>query len=148
MGQFSWITQDTEEAIRESVGSDPGYLTTAYLHDNNGNVWKEKEYEGYGVFGGKDFYVLLAEMNAGLLKKHGHKLTGDSDSDRSLGIDLFFGMKGVRYEDITFPNLTRHKEWKWRNEAPKDDPNQGWGEDEDEDEDGYNEDEVDFRFRW
>ena len=60
MGQFSWITQDTFESIRNNL---KGYKSRAFMHDNKGNVWEEKEYEGYGVFGGKDFYQLLAEMN-------------------------------------------------------------------------------------
>jgi hypothetical protein len=110
MGQFSWITQDSNEAIRESYGCDDQGLTTAYMHDDKGNVWSETSYEGYGEFGGKDYYELLAEMS-GL------------QSDRSVGIDLAFGGK----PHIT-PNLTRSKEWTWVNEAPKQDPNQGWGD--------------------
>ena len=111
MGQFSWITQDTKEAIRESYRCDDQELTTAYMHDDKGNVWKETRYKGYGEFGGKDYYELLAEMN-GL------------PSDRSLGIDLAFSKK-----PRIAPNLTRFKEWTWRAESPKDDPNQGWGGD-------------------
>jgi len=123
MGQFSWITQDTNEAIRESYGCKDKSLTTAYMHDNKGNVWKEERYEGYGVFGGKDYYQLLAEMND-------LPVTGDVKHDRLLGIDLYFDEnKGC----IT-PNLTRHPEWKWRKEEPANDPNQGWGMDEEEDE--------------
>lgn len=120
MGQFSWITQDTNEAIRERYGCDNEKLTTAYLHDNKGNVWEEKQYEGYGVFGGKDFYQLLAEMN------DAEGLTGDADKDRSLGIDIAF-----RSRAYISPNLTRHREWKWINRPPQADPNQGWGEAED-----------------
>jgi hypothetical protein len=116
MGQFSWITQDTSEAIREKYGCGDTYLKTAYMHDNKGNVWTEKDYEGYGVFGGKDYYQLLAEMND-------LDVTGDIDNDRSLGIKLAFSDK-----DHIAPNLTREKEWSWVNEIPKNDPNQGWGE--------------------
>lgn len=119
MGQFSWITQDTHEAIRESYGCDDERLTTAYMHDNNGNVWEEKRYEGYGVFGGKDFYQLLAEMN------NLEGLNGDVDNDRQLGIDLAFSDK-----PYISPNLTRRKSWTWVNRAPEDDPNQGWGDDD------------------
>ena len=79
MGQFSWITQDTDEAIRECCGCDDEVLTTAYLHDDKGNVWEEKRYEGYGEFGGKDFYQLLAEMN------QCEGLIGDTDHDRDIG---------------------------------------------------------------
>jgi len=109
MGQFSWITQDTNEAIREIYGCDDQELTTAYMHDHEGNVWEETSYEGYGDFGGKDYYELLAEMN-GL------------QSNRSKGIDLAFS--GTPH---LAPNLTRHKEWKWICIAPIKDPNQGWG---------------------
>lgn len=123
MGQFSWITQDTNEPIRNNV---IGRLAQAYMHDNKGNVWEELEYEGYGVFGDKDYYQLLAEMN------NLEGLTGDVDKDRLLGIDLNYSG-----EPFISPNLTRNKEWVWINEVPEDDPNQGWGDDELEDDWGY-----------
>jgi hypothetical protein len=52
----------------------------------DGRVFTERDYDGYGVFGGKDFYELLAELN-GL------------GSDRSAGIDLCY--KGNRNGDDT-----------------------------------------------
>ncbi len=115
MGQFSWITQDTNKTIR--CNSSDKKLTTAFLHDNKGNVWEEKHYSGYGVFGGKDFYQLLAEMN------NIDGVSGDIDNDRLLGIELNYS--GLPYIS---PNLTRHKEWAWTNKAPLDDENQGWGD--------------------
>jgi hypothetical protein len=57
MGQFSWIAQDTNRSI-SNITPQPVTMV-----DNRGNKWKEDRYEGYGVFGGKDFYQLLAEMN-------------------------------------------------------------------------------------
>ena len=128
MGQFSWITQDTNEGIRNN-----GYEAKkrkAFMHDNNKNVWIEDDYEGYGVFGGKDFYQLLAEMN----KVEG--LTGKVDHDRSLGIDLAFSDK-----PHISPNLSRSRNWDWENRSPESDPNQGWGEEEDEYEEEFDEDE-------
>ena len=50
--------------------------------DNQGNAWREDNYEGYGDFWRQDYYELLAEMN-GL------------DSDRQLGIDLNFNRKAL-----------------------------------------------------
>lgn len=114
MGQFSWITQDTREAVRNN-GSD-GSKRCAFMHDNKGNVWAEKDYYGYGVFGGKDFYQLLAEMN------EVRGLTGDVNMDRLVGINLYYGNKA-----FISPNLTRGKDWKWVNRPPEDDNNQGWG---------------------
>ena len=92
------------------------------MHDNKGNVWHEITYEGYGIFGGKDFYQLLAEMN------NVEGLTGDVDKDRSLGINLSFSDK-----PHISPNLTRNKGWEWIDEAPESDPNQGWGDEDEED---------------
>ena len=80
MGQFSWFTQDTDKQI----GSEPENTITVYMYDDKGNRWKEENYEGYGRFGGKDFYDLLAEMNG---------FTKDNvDVElREKGIDLYFG---------------------------------------------------------
>jgi len=117
MGQFSWITQDTFESIRNNVEGREARKAKAFMHDNKGNIWEEKNYEGYGVFGGKDFYQLLAEMN------NLEGLTGDVDNDRNLGIDLAYGNK-----PYISPNLTRRKEWTWTWKSPKECPNQGWSD--------------------
>jgi hypothetical protein len=37
----------------------------------DGRVFTETEYEGYGVFGGKDFYELLAELNGAKTREEG-----------------------------------------------------------------------------
>lgn len=72
------------------------------MKDNKGNVWTESNYEGYGIFGGKDFFELLAEMNG--LKT------------RDEGIELFYNE-----EDRNFlcPNLFRKEKSNWRNEIPE-----------------------------
>jgi len=114
MGQFSWITQDTIESIRNNV---TGKKARAFMWDNKGNFWEERQYEGYGVFGGKDFFQLVAEMN------NLEGLTGNADKDRNLGIDLVYGDK-----PYLSPNLTRNSGWKWKNKAPMDCPNQGWSD--------------------
>lgn len=112
MGLFSWITQDTNKSIR--VDGDQ----VVYMVDNNNKKYKQQYYEGYGMFGGKDFFDLVAEMN-GLA------------SDRSLGIDLVYSGK-----EYLSPNLVQDKNWVWRNEAPKACPYQGYfypGDELDED---------------
>jgi hypothetical protein len=100
MGMFSWITQDTEESI--AVGS--GGIT---MTDDKGNKWHESEYEGYGVFGGKDFYELVAEMNGA--------------KGRNAGLDIAFSREPHKQ-----PNLTHNPDWQWRNEHPDSCPHQGW----------------------
>lgn len=57
MGMFSWFTQDTHHRIVN--GEEHKVIMT----DNKGRKYVEHCYEGYGVFGGKDYYELLAEMN-------------------------------------------------------------------------------------
>ena len=114
MGYFSWITQDTDRSIGSS-GSSLGTFSVT-MTDNNGNRWHEDNYEGYGVFGGKDFYELLAEMN-------GMKT-------RDEGIDLFYEGK-----DFLCPNLTESKTLQWSDNIPEDCPDQGCLYDIEDDED-------------
>jgi hypothetical protein len=56
---FSWIAQDTKKPIYRNCSEKRTY----YMWDNNGNYWEESSYEGYGMFGKKDYFILLAEMN-------------------------------------------------------------------------------------
>lgn len=82
MGFFSWKTCDTDESIFNTY-SDRETIPIAMV-DDKGNTYIEDEYEGYGVFGGKDYYQLVAEMN--VLEK----CNGDVDHDRILGINIVF----------------------------------------------------------
>jgi len=110
MGLFSWNTQDTKRSICcTGSGRDTFGVT---MTDDKGNKWYESEYEGYGIFGGKDFYELLAEMNG--------------FGGRDKGIDLFFG-------DAAFisPNLTESRCEHWKNKTPEDCEFQGYFYDED-----------------
>ena len=72
-GQFSWMTQDTGQQI----GSQDENMIPVYMFDDKGKYYYENDYEGYGVFGGMDYYELLDQMNGG-------------SGDRSKGIDLAF----------------------------------------------------------
>ena len=105
MGFFSWKTQDTRRSI-SNVDSTRGSFFVA-MHDNKGNIWTETEYDGYGEFGGKDYYELLAEMN-GL-------------TTRVEGIELAFSKKPCLY-----PNLTESVQWNWVNEEPEHCDDQGY----------------------
>jgi hypothetical protein len=118
MGQFSWFTHDTNKQI----GSEERNTITVYMHDNKGNVWKEEAYEGYGDFGEKDYYELLAEMN-GL------------GSDRDAGIDLELERTDT---PAIFPALVQDPNYNIKRHdfrrMPAHDPNQSWYDgDEDED---------------
>jgi hypothetical protein len=96
--------------------------------DDKGNVWKEENYEGYGEFGGKDYYELLSEMNGGI-------------GDRSEGIKMAFdGDGGGRNPNVKHPNLVEVvSSWEYTPEAPESCPDQGYFyyEKEEEEEDHY-----------
>jgi hypothetical protein len=123
-GQFSWMTQDDGEQI----GSERQNTITVYMHDNEGNSWEEKSYEGYGVFGGLDYYSLLSKMNG----------YGD---DRGDGIDIAFGKKKSKVGKKTlFPALTSGKKLKSNHDftkEPESDPNQSWYQEEEDYDQGY-----------
>jgi hypothetical protein len=86
--------------------------------DNKGNRWREPDYDGYGVFDGKDFYELLAEMNG--------KTTRDE------GITLAFSG-----EPYISPNLVEDKnsDWVYVNEIPEECECQGFFYDRTDDDD-------------
>jgi len=132
MGQFSWFTSDTKQQITEGISRN------IFMTGKDGRVFHLKTpYEGYGEFGGKDFYEYLAELN-------------DLPSDRQEGINLTFNIGGGR-GDLKI--LERHgyssprlfaEERSVRNwdkfDPPEPDPDQGWLQDEEEDDDYYEDD--------
>jgi len=113
MGVFSWYTTDTNEPIWNAYSGQP--KQTIFMLDNKGNVWIESNYEGYGEFGGKDYFELLAEMN-GL----------GSDRMKGIHFNQKYGTQKI------FPNLVINPECKWKDGTkPRDHEGQGfWNEDE------------------
>lgn len=90
MGFFSWKTAAHNESDRISVAS-PAFLNmpTVYLLLPDGSHIKEDEYDGYGVFGGKDVYQLLGEHTA---RKAGlDPAQYQSEEIRNLGISIDVG---------------------------------------------------------
>jgi hypothetical protein len=102
MGVFSWNTSDTKESIPATRNLEDRPVFTVYMLAPDGRVWEEDDYEGYGVFGGKDYYELMAEIN-------------NVEPNRSNGIELeYCGDKGIlrprlvrnsklKYEDVPDP---------------------------------------------
>lgn len=105
MGYFSFKTQDTHRSI---ANRDSRRNTFAvFMHDNKGNTYYQRNYAGYGVFGGVDYYELLAVMNG---KK-----------TREQGINLAHSGKPYKA-----PNLTETAVWTYKNEAPERCEDQGF----------------------
>ena len=143
-GQFSWMTQDTGDQI----GSEPQNKIDVYMYDNQGNSWKERDYEGYGEFGGMDYYDLVATMN-GYTEEDVKTMKGSFKELRQLGIDLAFGK--IKTKDkkrkTLFPALVTDPRFNWKRhdftQEAESDPNQSWYQEEEyddyEDDYGWNE---------
>ncbi len=136
MGFFSWKTMDTDKSI-SNESSVRGTFRVQMI-DDKGNVWTEDNYEGYGVFGGKDYYELLAEMN-------GVKVDDDvydcmspeqyTDYMRSEGISIAFKENGSGDHTfgIKYPNLVEMaKGWTYQHWGPESCPEQGYFYNEEE----------------
>ena len=143
MGFFSWKTQDTDKSIANNYSNRNVFRVE--MIDNAGNVFIEDNYEGYGRFGGKDYYELLAEMNGFESDKTGDEYT---DEARGFGISLAFSKdnhSGVGTEGVYYPNLIEKADgWVYEMGGPDNCEYQGYFYDEtdydDEDEDSDDED--------
>jgi len=130
-GQFSWYTQDSNQQI----GSEKeNTLRVVYMIDDKGKKYAESNYEGYGEFGGMDYYELLDVMNGG-------------SGDRSHGISIAFNEDPTHTEPVKFPALVTDPNFNWQahdfTKEPKNDPNQSWYTG-DREEDYDDEDELDL----
>jgi len=138
MGFFSWKTQDTDKSIANNYSIRKTFKVD--MIDNKGNVWTETNYEGYGVFGGKDYYELLAEMN-GVVERDKVELQGEAYTDymRGEGINLAFSKgngSGVGTEGIYYPNLIEMADgWVYQMSGPDSCDFQGFFYDDENDED-------------
>jgi len=110
MGFFSFLTNDTDESILCKYSSM--HTFTIYMLDNKGNVWIENNYEGYGVFGGKDIYQLIAEMN--------------NFESRNEAISSCYNEEIS--DSLIYPNIVRNiSKWKkWKNKPLLTCPQQGY----------------------
>ena len=140
MGNFSWLTSDTNKSIACTYSSREAF--TVYLIDNAGNVWREDDYEGYGVFGGKDYYALLAEMNIdhpSFTDEFSNVDKNNVDQMRSIGIAMSYPTDELGHytpntkREIQFPNLCEDPHRKWFNTEPDNCPAQGIFYDDDDD---------------
>ena len=133
MGFFSWKTMDTDESIANQYSNRETFRVQ--MIDNKSTVWTEDNYDGYGRFGGKDYYELLAEMNGFTSDKTGDEYT---DEARGFGITIAFGGNGsgVGTPGVYYPNLVEQaKGWRYQMGGPDSCDFQGYFYD-DEDFDG------------
>ena len=133
-GQFSWMTQDTDEQI----GSEEKNTIEVYMVDNMGNEYFEPNYDGYGEFDDKDYYEVLATMNGFTQEDVGIKDNKGYETKelRSIGIQLAYGGIEPKEGEVLFPALVTNPNlvgasWSFT-EGPENDPNQSWDVSDDE----------------
>ena len=123
MGCFSWFTQDKSHT-RIVIGSVKKPIYMIGEVDGRRITYTESAYyDGYGVFGGKDYYEFMAEMNGKTLSD----FDDDRDKLRQAGIDMAFD--GSTMGDSTkwkHPTLTLVEGNYHNGEAPECDPDQGF----------------------
>ena len=125
MGCFSWFTQDKSHT-RIVIGYlDKPIHMIGEVNGNRVTYTERTYYEGYGVFGGKDYYEFMAQMNG----KHLDDFEGDNKREqlRSAGIEMAFD--GDPYGMSTkwkHPTLTIVEGDYHHGEAPEVDPDQGF----------------------
>ena len=130
MGFFSWNTMDTDNSIANEHSNRKTFRVQ--MMDNKSNVWTEDNYDGYGRFGGKDFYELLAEMNGFESDKTGDEYT---DEARGFGINLAFkdNGSGIATAGVLYPNLVEQaKGWVYEMGGPDNCEYQGYFYDEED----------------
>lgn len=107
MGFFSWLTSDTNRSIANSYSTRATF--PVYMITEDKQVFTEKDYDGYGVFGGKDIYVLIAEMNGykGKTDEETRQLAFDKIWKRGIEKD---GKKYYHYWDGGEGNFRKYDE--------------------------------------
>lgn len=123
MGCFSWFTQDKSHK-RIVIGEvDKPIYMIGEINGQRVTYTEDDYYDGYGVFGGKDFYELMAEMNGKTLADFG----GDRDKLRLAGIEMAFdGDPSGMSTKWKHPTLTLVEGDYHHGDSPEIDPDQGF----------------------
>lgn len=117
MGFFSWKTAEGQ-SIANAYSSRPTFTVWMVMPD--GTKYEEDRYGGDGIFGGKDFYEAVAELN-------GYAGSSDEEDMRGYGIGLFFGDAAGERKGVMTPRLTSDPNKKWEDLTdPEHCPDQGY----------------------
>lgn len=123
MGQFSWLDCKTGEQILDDVEREVYVLVP---QEFGGGHIVEHCYDGYGRFGGRDMYALVANWNAP------EKCIGDDEADRHIGIDI--ACYNEQNAALRYPIKITHDPDAVYEDCvySHNDPNQGWRMDDDD----------------
>lgn len=130
MGFFSWKTCDTKESIPNIYSERRTFPVYVLIpKEFGGGYIKETQYEGYGVFDGRDIYSLVANWN------YPEKCKGVEESDRQVGIVMSCLPNDPK--ELKYPIKIASKPMAYEDADPsEEDPAQGYfysdGDDEEE----------------
>ena len=118
MGQFSWFSKNGEQIRNEHHRGQKVWMS--YLDESDQvQTVKEEEYDGYGRFGGLDYYEVLAKMNGKTSREEGIAIAFEPQP---------FSPKFPQLYTVEPASDQKHF---WEEECESD-PNQGWVDYEDE----------------
>lgn len=128
MGQFSWKTSDTGQQVFCEDPKETVYVPIPKeFQDLIGtDCLAEPDYDGYGHFGGRDIYALVAIWNLGIDKfKNPNGIIKTDEQIRPSGIDI------ACYDEDNFKlkypiKITSCKMPYEKAEPSASDPDQGW----------------------
>lgn len=102
MGWFSWWTIKYNGNLSRPIYKRGGKklpVFNVWMHTPDGKSYHETEYEGYGEFGGKDYFVALSECNP---EGGTEQLTQEQHRER--GVDLEYENRETLH--LKFPVFT------------------------------------------
>lgn len=114
-----FITNDTKTPTYIWSKNVPATHCTYYMKTADNKVWTETAYKGDALFGGKNYFELLAELNAtkAMLSKTSAEELGHKIFDGSIKL---ISRKGgiVTPREIQWPAILVDDERKWTNVKP------------------------------
>jgi DNA ligase (NAD+) len=119
---YHFKLSDSKEKTRTYERSKPSTHKRYFMKTQENKVWEENKYAGDAVFGGKNFFELVAELN-----KTPAELKRTKCSPTELGMKLYKGtVKIIKKVDgkihnveLKFPELLADDERMWRNRKPE-----------------------------
>lgn len=126
MGQFSWLMSDSGEPVYCQSPKYPAYLLVPEpFQEEYGSYLEERDYEGYGEFGGRDAYALVAQWNKPELCKNPDGTWKSDDDCRNIGIDI--ACYDYQNKSLKYPIKITSQPMRYSSAEPSlSDDNQGW----------------------
>ena len=99
MSYCTWLTHDTHKPVYQVPP------IVVYMHTRDGRTWREANYQGEGLFGGKSYWILMSELNGPCDKGNPCNNT-KIEHTHTRGVDIYD--KGVHTQKIKGHSLTTY----------------------------------------